>query len=272
MVRRPVFSRRRAASSMISRMRFTPTLAALALEVLRRTDHSLLVGEGALKFAKALGFPEENLLTPKAREAWLEWKQELSTRDGWLSPNETKSDFGAARWAGHETNPTPGGPPRDVSPPEGPRPGDGRTASKVPFTYGTIHVSGLDSVGDLYCATSTSGLSYKIAGRTGDSPIVGAGLYAENGVGSAGATGRGEATLQSCAAFRVVMHMSAGMEPAAACLEALRAIAANTREPRLLREAGRRTSTSRCTRCGRTGWSARRRCTPGTPTWSSGGA
>lgn len=203
--------------------------AAVAREVLRRTDHALLVGEGALKFARQCGFREEDLMTAKSREAWLAWKAELSPRDGWISPTEAASDFGHARWAGHTENPTPGGPP----------PGDSTTAPRAPFTYGTIHVSGLDALGNLYACTSTSGLSYKIPGRAGDSPIVGAGIYTDNAAGSAGATGRGESTLHNCAAYEVVRLMEQGRGPTEAALETLRRMAARTREGRLLASAGR---------------------------------
>ena len=202
--------------------------AAVAREVLRRTDHALLVGEGALKFAKQCGFREEDLLTPRAREAWLTWKAELSHKDGWISPGEQSSDFGHARWAGHQDNPTPGSPPLSSD----------RSAPKAPFTYGTIHVSGLDERGDLYACTSTSGLSYKIPGRAGDSPIVGAGIYTDNAAGSAGATGRGESTLHNCAAYETVRLMERGYVPTDAALETLRRMAARTKERRLLSSLG----------------------------------
>jgi N4-(beta-N-acetylglucosaminyl)-L-asparaginase len=107
------------------------------------------------------------------------------------------------------------------------------------FTWGTIHVSGLDTSGDLFSCTSTSGLSYKIAGRVGDSPLVGAGLYTDNAAGSVGCTGRGEATLHNCSAYLVVELMAQGRTPEEACLEALRRIADRTRQPRLLDESGR---------------------------------
>ena len=201
--------------------------AAVAREVLRRTDHALLVGEGAATFARQCGFAEEDLLTPKAREAWLSWKAELSPRDGWISPRESVSEFGQARWAGHAQNPTPGGPPPPSEPPP------------APFTYGTIHVSGRDSSGNLYACTSTSGLSYKIPGRVGDSPVIGAGIYTDNEVGSAGATGRGESALHNCAAFDVVRFMEQGKDPAEACLAVLRRIAKRTLERRLITAPGR---------------------------------
>lgn len=207
--------------------------AAVAREVLRRTDHALLVGQGAYKFARQCGFADEDLLTPKAREAWLTWKAELSNKDGWISPNESASNFGFARWAGHRENLTPGGPPASSPPPN-----DSRTPPRAPFTYGTIHLSGLDNKGDLYSCTSTSGLSYKIPGRVGDSPIIGAGIYTDNTYGSAGATGRGESSLQTCAAYEVVRMMEQGREPAQAALETLKRIAQRTREGRLLAQEG----------------------------------
>lgn len=212
-------------------------VARLALEVMRRTDHSLLVGEGATRFARLLGFPEENLLTEKAREAWLAWKAHLSERDAWVSQDEARSDFGRARWAGMTGNTPTGSEPANPLP----RPGESGGRPRVPFTFGTIHVSGLDAGGNLAAATSTSGLSYKIAGRVGDSGVVGAGTYCDNQVGSAGATGRGEAVLQSCGAFAVVERMRAGATPEEACLTVLERIAGCTRETRLLDASGRPT-------------------------------
>lgn len=211
--------------------------AAVALEVLRRTDHALLVGDGALTFARACGFKEEDLLTDKARRAWLDWKANLSPRDGWLTQREGltgESDLAshegpdpfAAGWAGHKNNPTPGAPP----------PNDSTTAAKVPFTYGTVHVSARNATGDLCACTSTSGLSYKIPGRAGDTPVIGAGIYCENAVGSAGATGRGEASMHACASFEVVRAMERGLDPTQACLSALRLIDRTTRQPRLRKD------------------------------------
>lgn len=220
--------------------------AAVALEVMRRTDHSLLVGEGARKFALALGFRDEDLLTPRARKAWLDWKASLSDRDGWLAENQVTGGFGQALWAGStapgsqadaKPQPSPQVPP---TPTAVPSPGDSRLqAPGVPFTFGTIHVSGIDGNGDLYSCTSTSGLSYKISGRAGDTPILGAGLYTDNAVGSAGATGRGEAVMQVCGAHSVVLAMESGLSPTDACLGVLKRIADRTREQRLLDRAGR---------------------------------
>lgn len=217
----------RHRAGAVAGLRGIRRVAAVALEVMRRTDHSLLVGEGALKFARLLGFKEEDLLTPKARDAYLAWRASLSTKDAWL-PSDSESEssaFGTARWAGLAPDSTPA--PNTSEP------------ARVPFTYGTIHVSGLDTDNNLWSVTSTSGLSYKIAGRAGDSPVVGAGLYTDNGVGSAGATGRGEAVLQNCGGFSVVREMESGKSPTDACLAVLKRIADHTREKRLLDAKGR---------------------------------
>lgn len=186
--------------------------SSVALRVLWRTDHVLLVGEGALKFALAHGFPEENLLTEKAREQWLRWKESRSSTDDWLTPEE-------------------GGKPTS-------RPGARRFPDDGPdFTWGTINCLGLTAGGDLAGCTSTSGLSYKLAGRVGDSPIIGAGLYVDNEVGAAGSTGRGEANLQNLTSFNVVELMRTGMTPTDACREALRRVARRC-EKRLLNAKG----------------------------------
>ncbi|MCC6677348.1 MAG: N(4)-(beta-N-acetylglucosaminyl)-L-asparaginase [Phycisphaerales bacterium] len=207
-------------------------VSALALEVLRRTDHALLVGEGATKFARALGFKQEDLLTPKARAAWLAWKANLSPKDAWLGDQEQTSDFGKALWAGaigdQHTPPLTPEPVKRAKP----------NGERIPHTTGTIHMSGLDARGNLAAVTSTSGLSYKIAGRVGDSPIVGAGLYCDNDIGSAGSTGRGEAVLQCCGASSVVNFMESGLHPQEACLKVLKKIADRTREKRLLNANG----------------------------------
>jgi N4-(beta-N-acetylglucosaminyl)-L-asparaginase len=174
--------------------------------VMERTDHVLLVGEGALKFARAHGFPEENLLTEKARQAWLRWKETLSDRDNWFPPKSDK--MSEALRAALET-------------------------------HGTINCTALDAKGDLAGVTTTSGLSYKLAGRVGDSPIIGAGLYVDNEIGAAGSTGRGEANLQTCASFRVVDFMARGMSPEQACLRTIEIIVEKTKlVPRLCDENG----------------------------------
>ncbi len=162
--------------------------ASVALKVLERTDHVMLVGDGALRFARAHGFAEEELLTDKARRAWLRWRETHSSKDDWL-PTTLDAEV-------------------DIE-----RPG------------GTIHLSLLDGSGNIACVTTTSGLAYKIPGRVGDSPIIGVGLYCTNEVGSCGSTGRGESVIIDCGSFAVVEHMRHGRSPQEACLEVLSRIA-----------------------------------------------
>ncbi|RMF80861.1 MAG: asparaginase [Planctomycetota bacterium] len=187
----------------LQKIRFPSRVARL---VMQRTDHVLLVGEGALRFAKAHGFKEEDLLTDEAREIWLKWKESLSDEDDWLPPNSE-----AARTKAEQLG--------------------------IEFTYGTINCCALTAGGDLAGVTTTSGLSFKIPGRVGDSPIIGAGLYVDNEVGAAGSTGRGEANLQNCSSFMVVEFMRNGMTPQEACLAVLKRVADKT-EPRLRDENG----------------------------------
>lgn len=215
----------------VAGLRHVRHAASVALDVMQRTDHTLLVGEGATRFAHMLGYPHEELLTPKGRQAWLDWKANLSPRDGWIAPGERASDFGRAKWAGKEGGPTEteAGHPAAASIPS---PNTSNAAPNIPFTYGTIYMGGLDLSGDLSALTSTSGLSYKISGRVGDTPIIGGGIYVNNAIGSAGATGRGEAVMQSCGGFHAVARMESGDTPEAACLHVLRLIA-DRAEPRL---------------------------------------
>lgn len=175
--------------------------------VMERTDHVLIVGEGALRFARAHGFKEEDLLTEKSRAAWLRWKETMSDRDNWFPPKS-------------ETLPA--------------------DLRSVMSTHGTINCIAIDAAGRLAGVTTTSGLSWKLAGRVGDSPIIGAGLYVDNDIGAAGSTGRGEANLQTCASYRIVEAMGRGLAPEEACLKACEAIAAKTRlVPRLCNAEGR---------------------------------
>lgn len=192
--------------------------AQVALRVMRETDHVLIVGEGALKFARAHGFQEENLLTEKAREAWLKWKRNLNPNDDWLDDAQIlqKGSGGASGKSAQL-----------------------RSADAVPFTWGTIHCAAVNENGDVGASTSTSGLSWKLAGRVGDSPIIGAGMFVQNEVGAAGATGRGESVMQSCGAFQVVQHMANGVDPTEACLKVLKWIADHTKRKDLLDEKGR---------------------------------
>lgn len=181
--------------------------------VMEYTDHVLLVGEGASRFALALGFQQQNLLTDQARELWLKWKRELSSEDDWIDPEERL--------------------PRSLDSQEKAR------LQRQLRTHGTIHVSAVNAAGDLSGVTTTSGLAFKIPGRVGDSPIIGAGLYVDNDVGACGSTGRGEANLKTCASFLAVEYMRDGLSPEEAGLRVLKRIAEHTVEPYLRDEQGR---------------------------------
>ena len=193
----------------------------VAQRVMERTDHVLMVGEGALRFARAHGFREENLLTDAAREKWLQWKESLSTKDDWLPPHgiddrdigmddrASRPDYQRA-WEREMSRPT-----------------------------GTINCLAVNAAGDVSGVTTTSGLAFKIPGRVGDSPILGAGLYVDNAVGAAGSTGRGEANLLSLASFLIVERMRMGDAPTDACLFACRRIDEQTKMRRLRGEDGR---------------------------------
>ena len=194
----------------VAGLRGIKTPSKIARLVMQRTDHVLLVGEGALRFAKAHGFKEEQLLTEDARKIWLRWKESHSDRDDWIPaevPDEGQSSLSTWR--------------------------------EFLYTYGTINCNALDSAGNLSGVTTTSGLSYKIPGRVGDSPIIGAGLFVDNAVGAAGSTGRGEAVIQNCGAHTVVEAMRQGKSPEQACLVALQRIADNNHLARLKRDDGR---------------------------------
>lgn len=173
--------------------------ASVARIVMERTDHVLMVGQGALKFAKQWGFQEEDLMTEKARKIWLRWKENISDKDDWGAPDHLKElEKDEAYW---------------------------RDFPEIEHHYGTTNVLAVDVNGDVSGITTTSGLSYKIPGRVGDSPIIGAGLYVDNEVGAAGATGRGEDVIKSCASYYMVMRMKDGRTPQQACEDALKMIA-----------------------------------------------
>jgi len=160
------------------------TPSSVARLVMERTDHILLVGAGAKQFTLRFGFKEEELLTEASRQGWLKWKAGLSKEDDWLEPGD----------------------------------------KKIFRPTGTINVLGVDDRGDLFGITTTSGLAFKIPGRVGDSPIIGAGLYLDNEIGAAGATGRGEEVIRTCGSFYTVSKMAQGLSPQAACEAACRRI------------------------------------------------
>jgi N4-(beta-N-acetylglucosaminyl)-L-asparaginase len=178
------------------------TPSKVARLVMERTKHLLMVGAGALEFAKAMGFKEENLLTDKARERWLRWRANLSREDNWLGDEERKQGF-------------------------------------IDRPTGTITCCALSAKGELSGVTTTSGLAFKLPGRVGDSPIIGAGLYVENEVGACGSTGFGEAVILSSGSRIVVENMRHGLKPEQAILDVLERICQRTVDKRLLRAPGR---------------------------------
>ena len=164
------------------------TPSEVARLVLKYTNHILLVGEGAKRFALSFGFKEEDLLTPESREAWLRWRANRGANDDWVNVPEN-------------------GPP-------------------MARVTGTCNLNVVNRNGDISSVTTTSGLSWKIPGRVGDSPIVGAGQYTDNTVGAAGSTGLGEANIMVCGGFLTVEHMRRGMKPADAALETIKRVVA----------------------------------------------
>jgi len=168
--------------------------------VMERTDHVMLVGEDALRFALSFGFTKEDLMTERSRKAWLRWRETRSDKDEW-GPSQVEivpdKESALLKWID-------------------------RVIAERPT--GTINCLAVNEAGDLSGVTTTSGLAFKIPGRVGDSPIIGAGLYVDNDVGAAGSTGRGEEVIRICGAHTIVEHMRRGLSPLEACLDALKRI------------------------------------------------
>ncbi len=191
----------------------TPSKVARA--VLQHTDHHLLVGKDAQAFARQMGFAlEADLNTENSRRKWLEWKRRADA-EHWLDPAKRAAAGFAAGLSMVR---------------------DGLIDPD--HYYGTINCNGVNARGEVCGVTTTSGLAWKIPGRVGDSPILGAGLYVDNAAGAAGSTGRGEANLYGLSSFLIVEQLRRGMRPKDAGLEALRRIKAHTVEKRLLNGRG----------------------------------
>lgn len=190
-------SRRAGAVAALEGIKTPSEVARL---VLKYTDHILLVGEGAKKFALSYGFKEEDLLTQSSREKWLRWRANRGHDDDYL-------DF-----------------------PE--------TAPPMARPTGTCNLNIINRQGEISSITTTSGLAFKIAGRAGDSPIIGAGQYTDNEIGAAGSTGLGETNIMACGSFLTVDYMRRGKSPTDAGLETLKRVIALT-PPRLLNPNGR---------------------------------
>ncbi|MES2123537.1 MAG: N(4)-(beta-N-acetylglucosaminyl)-L-asparaginase [Gemmatimonadota bacterium] len=175
------------------------TPSEIARLILKYTTHIMLVGKDAQRFAQSYGYPIEDLLTPASREAWLHWRANRGPDDNWL---------------------------------------DQQPGAKMAHTTGTINMDVVAPNGDISSMTTTSGLSWKIPGRVGDSPIIGAGQYTDNDVGASGSTGLGELNILVCGGFLTVEHMRQGMHPKDAALATLKRVMAAT-PPRLIDPKGR---------------------------------
>jgi N4-(beta-N-acetylglucosaminyl)-L-asparaginase len=207
-------TRRAGAVGAIQGIKTPSKIAKLVME---HTTHVMLVGEGAAKFAQAHGYQKEDLMTEKSRTAWLVWKESLRSPGAfnnwtpmdrnlkaeaapplkWLKESFPRVDEGTLAWAWEMANHP---------------------------TYGTINCLGLNAQGEISGVTTTSGLAWKIPGRLGDSPIIGAGLYVDPDVGGAGSTGMGELNIRVAGGHTVVEAMRRGMPPKEAVLEALKRV------------------------------------------------
>jgi len=225
---------RRAGS--VGGVRNIKNVGLLAKAVMEHTGHVMLVAEGAERFAVAMGFPKEDLLTERSRKIWLLWKETHSDKD-WWGPG-----VGDPNWK------PPVQTPRSRSVPQSGKDLEARIRELEPIAAelgiepefrreaihqvlfpptGTIHVSAVNEKGEMSGATTTSGLAWKLAGRLGDSPIIGAGCYTDQDVGSAGATGSGEENIKVAGAHTIVENMRKGMPPKEAGMDALQRIAHN---------------------------------------------
>src|SRR5437588_2936231 len=204
----------------------------LARAVMEHSGHVMLVGEGAERFAVAQGFPKDNLLTERSRKIWMLWKETHSNQDWWgpgvadpnwkppqsppiswrLKPREIESHIARLESRAAELGIEP----------------DYRRQAALRVLFpptGTIHVSAVSEKGEMSGATTTSGLAWKLPGRVGDSPIIGAGCYTDQDVGSAGATGSGEENIKVAGAHTIVENMRRGLSPQEAGMDALKRIA-----------------------------------------------
>jgi N4-(beta-N-acetylglucosaminyl)-L-asparaginase len=198
---------RRAGS--VASVQKIKNVARLAKTVMERTNHVMIVGDGARRFGVAEGFEEMNLLTEHSRKIWLAWKAKTSFnwRPGIDSPE----------WKEHMARLFDG---------DGEQIAYAEQRIAHPIT-GTINCLAVNAKGEVSGTTTTSGLSWKIPGRVGDSPIIGAGLYVDGVVGGGGSTGKGEENIKISGGHTIVEMMRKGMKPVDACLEALGRVARN---------------------------------------------
>jgi N4-(beta-N-acetylglucosaminyl)-L-asparaginase len=204
----------------VGALRSIKTPSNVAQKVAFETDHMMLVGEGALRFAKAYGFKEEDLLTDESRTQWLIWKRNLRDQNGhtfW----ESGVDAPPAKKAAELEE------LKKLFPQYGEEFLEEALENAAHPPHGTINCIALNEKGEMSAVTTTSGMAFKIPGRVGDSPIVGGGLWLDQDVGGAGSTGRGEENLRVCGAHTIVENMRHGMSPREAALDALRRVARN---------------------------------------------
>ena len=216
---------RRAGS--VGAVRNIKNVSKVAKAVIEHTGHVMLVGEGAERFAVAMGFPRENLLTERSRRIWMLWKESHSTNDwwgpgmsapGWQPPRPAAA---VRRWDQHVERLYARALELGIEPEFGTS-----AVRRVLFPpTGTIHCSALNARGDMSGITTTSGLAFKLPGRCGDSPVIGAGCFTDQDVGSAGATGSGEENIKVAGAHTIVENMRHGMSPLEAGMDALKRIA-----------------------------------------------
>jgi N4-(beta-N-acetylglucosaminyl)-L-asparaginase len=208
-------------------------VSLLAQAVMQHTGHVMLVGEGAEKFGYAMGFPKENLLTERAHQIWLLWKETMSAEDWWGmgldDPNYKVPEQAGAGRSAEEM--------REIQQQRiyelaerlhiEPEWREFAVNAVLHPPHGTIHCSVLDEKSEMSGMTTTSGLAWKVPGRCGDSPIIGAGNYCDQDVGSAGATGSGEENIRVAGAHTIVENMRKGMSPQEAGFDALKRIVRN---------------------------------------------
>jgi N4-(beta-N-acetylglucosaminyl)-L-asparaginase len=220
---------RRAGS--VGGVRNIKNVSMVGRAVMEHTGHVMLVGEGAEKFAVAMGFPRENLLTDRSRKIWLLWKEFNSDRDWWgpgmadphWHPPAPQSKPQAELWQDRIQQLQQRAADLGIEP-------EFQLAAvrRVLFPpTGTIHCSVLNDKGEMSGITTTSGLAFKLPGRCGDSPIIGAGCYTDQDIGSAGATGAGEENIKVAGAHTIVENMRHGMSPQEAGMDALKRIVRN---------------------------------------------
>lgn len=205
----------------VGALRHIKTPSKVAKLVMAETDHMFLVGEGALQFAKAMGFKEEDLLTEESRIQWLTWKKSLRDSSGHSNWN-SEVDAPAAGKKAQVLKEI-----REMFPNAGEELLAEAWENAIHPPHGTINCIALSEKGEMSAITTTSGLAWKIPGRCGDSPIIGGGLWLDQDVGGAGSTGRGEENLRVCGAHTIVENMRHGMSPKEACLDALQRVARN---------------------------------------------